>query len=239
MMAGDVDAKGVRVQLRLGGSEKVIVVSEARLDQMHKIARTIGNEPFARRTWSELLFFSFSVLVAAVGMAFIALTMLGGVALAITFVGLVIIAGSLRGARGIGGFHRGLARSFLDEHIEEPEPFVARPGFFGWLQSALRDPIGWRAVAYSVLKMPLAAFGVWFAFSVWVDAFFCLTYPVWGRGSTSPAEFGVMVNVFPPGYLSVGTNGFFHGLSSSPPGPCGSWSTSTVDSCASCWPLTP
>ena len=46
-----------------------------------------------------------------------------------TATGLVVIAGSLRGARGIGGFHRHLARSLLDEHIEDPEPFVARPGF--------------------------------------------------------------------------------------------------------------
>jgi signal transduction histidine kinase len=212
MMAGDVEARGMRVGLRLGGNEKVIMVSEARLDQMHRIGRTIGNEPFARRTWSELLFFCFSAMLGAVGMAFIAVTLLGGVALAITFVGLIIVAASLRGARGIGGFHRALARSFLDERIAEPEPFAARPGFFGWLQAALRDTVGWRAVAYSVLKMPLAIFGVWFALSVWVDAFFCLTYPFWGRGSTSPARFGVLVNVFPPGYLSVGSGGFFHGL---------------------------
>jgi signal transduction histidine kinase len=212
MMAGDVDAKGVRLQLRLGGNEKVIVLSEDRVDQIHRIARTVWNEPFERRTWSELLFFSLSVLLAVVGMAFIAITMFAGIGLAITFVGLIVIAGSLRGARGIGGFHRGLARNILDEDIEEPQPFVARPGFFGWLQSALRDPIGWRAVAYSIIKMPLAAFGVWFAFSVWVDAFFCLTYPLWGAGATNPAEFGIVKNVFGPGYLSVGTSGFFHGL---------------------------
>jgi signal transduction histidine kinase len=212
MMPGDVDARGVRLQFRLGGSERVILVSEARLEQMHRIARTLWNEPFARRTWSELLFFALSVLLSAVGMAFIAVTLFSGIALAVTFVGLIVIAGSLRGARGIGGFHRGLARSFLDEHIEEPEPFVARPGFFGWLQAALRDPIGWRSVAYSVVKVPLSLFGVWFAFSVWVDAFFCLAHPLWGSGSQRPPEFGVVVNAFQPGYLSVGTSGFFHGV---------------------------
>jgi signal transduction histidine kinase len=121
------------------------------------------------------------------------------------------MAGSLRGARGFGGFHRRLAHSLLDEHIEEPEPFAPRPGFFGWLQSALRDPIGWRSVAYSVVKVPLALFGVWFALSTWFDAFSCLTYPVWGGGN-QPDEFGVVRNAFQPGYLSVGTSGFFHGL---------------------------
>jgi signal transduction histidine kinase len=211
MMAGD-DASGVRLQFRLGGSEKVILVSEARLEQLRRIARAVGEEPFARRTRSELLFFVLTVPLAAVGTAFILLTMFAGFALAVTFVGLIIVAASLRAARGIGGFHRALARSLLDEHIAEPQPFVARPGFFGWLQTALRDPIGWRSVAYSLLKIPLAVFGVWFAFSVWVDAFFCLIYPIWGAGAVRPPEFGFVDNVFSPGYLSAGSSGFFHGL---------------------------
>jgi signal transduction histidine kinase len=190
----------------------MIVISAARIDQMRTMARTVANEPFARRTWSELLFFVLSVPLAVAGLVFIGATMAAGVLLAVTFIGLVVIAGSLRGARGIGGFHRHLARSLLDEHIEDPEPFVARPGFFGWLQSALRDPIGWRSVAYAVVKIPLSVFGVWFAFSVWFDAFFCLTYPVWGAGGARPHVFGVVQNAFQPGYLSVGTSGFFHGL---------------------------
>ena len=66
-------------------------------------------------------------------MAFVAITLFAGVVLAITFFGLAIIALAVRGSRGIGGFHRQLARSLLDEEIEDPEPFVHRPGFFGWL----------------------------------------------------------------------------------------------------------
>jgi hypothetical protein len=126
---------------------------------------------------------------------------------------------------------------------------VARPGFFGWLQSALRDPVGWRAVAYSVLKMPLAVFGVWFAFSVWVDAFFCLTYPVWGAGVQSTGRVRRRAERVPTGIpQSVGTSGFFHGLFIFltgvilvfvAPGPCGPSSTSTVGSCASCSAPTP
>src|SRR5580704_15978546 len=111
MMAGDVDARGVRLQLRLGGNEKVIVLSEARVEQIQRIARTVWNEPFDRRTWSELLFFCLSSLLAIAGMVFIGSTMFAGIALTITFIGLIVIAGSLRGARGIGGFHRALARN--------------------------------------------------------------------------------------------------------------------------------
>src|SRR5271169_115680 len=126
MMRGDVEARGAPVQLQFGG-KRVITVSEARLEQMRRIAQTIRREPFTKRAWAELLYFCLSVPLTAIGIAFIAVTMFLGIALAITFIGILIIAGGLRGVRGFGGFHRALARNFLDEHIEEPAPFVARP----------------------------------------------------------------------------------------------------------------
>jgi len=211
MMQADGEESGLRLQLRLGGKERLIVLSEARLNQIRRLGRTVWREPFSKRARGELAFFVVSSLLGAVGFAFVCLTMGAGIGLSITFVGLVIVAASVRGARGLGRFHRALARSFIDENIEEPVPFSARPGFFGWLQSALRDRIGWRAVAYSAIKVPLTVFGAWFAFSVWVDAFFCITYPVWGA-TESPKEFGVVPNLFQPGYLSAGPSGFFHGL---------------------------
>lgn len=204
------DARG-HVELRLG-KETVIAVPEERVEQARRFVQAVWRAPFSRRTWSELGFFAVSAALGAVGFAFVAVTMAAGIALAVTFVGVIIIAGSLRGARGFGGFHRGLARTFLNEQIAEPQPFSSRPGFFGWLQSALRDRTAWRAMAYSVLKVPLAVFGVWFALSVWFCAFFDLTYPLFGGGAPEPARFGVVPNLFPPGFFSVGTSGFWHGL---------------------------
>jgi len=213
MMRADVEESGLRLHLRTRGREREFVVPQARLDQLQRIATTVARTPFTRRTWRELLFFVLAALLQVVGGAFIVLTMAAGTALVVTFVGLVVFAASLRGARGIGGWHRGLARSLLDTDIEEPEPFVARPGFFGWLQSALRDRTSWRAVVYTLAKAPLVAFGVWFALSTWLAAFTCLTYPIWSAHRTSsPGEFGFVPTLFPPGYFSVGTNGFWHGL---------------------------
>ncbi len=201
---------GVRVQLRLGGRDREIVISEDRVEQARGIVHAVLREPFTKRPWRELLFFVISGLLAAVGIAFIVATMAIGLVLFITFIGAVVMAASLRGARGIGHFQRALARDLLAEPIEDPEPFEARPGFFGWLQSALRDRVAWRAVAYSLLKVPLVIFGVWFALSVWIDALFCLTFPVLGSGNSQPKEFGVFFNLFHPGYLSVGPNGVVH-----------------------------
>ncbi len=113
-------------------------------------------------------------------------TLSAGIVLAVTFFGLGIIALSVRGARGIGGLHRQLARSYLGEEIEDPEAFSPRPGFLGWLQSSLRDRTGWRSMAYVGLKVPLAVVGILVGFACWWDAFFCLTFPVWGGSGSTP-----------------------------------------------------
>lgn len=212
MMQVDVQRSGVRVQLRFGGKERGIEIPEARVEQARQAWRVIVREPFRRRAWREL--FHFVVSGALTGAAVFAMaTALGASAvLLLTFVGVVILAGSVRGARKLGRWYRSLARNVLEEDIEEPKAFSARPGFFGWLQSALRDRVGWRAIGYTVAKCPLVLVGAWFALSVWVDAFFCLGYPLWGAGAARPRLLGVVPGLLSPGYLSVGSSGFFHGL---------------------------
>jgi signal transduction histidine kinase len=190
------------------------IIGSRRQERFGEVARLIWREPWAKRTWSELSFLILGVPLAAAGIAFVAFTMLGGVILAITFFGLAFMALSLRGARGIGGFHRSLARNLLGQEIEEPEPFAPRPGFFGWLQSALRDRTGWRAVAYIVVKVPLATLGIFVGFAAWWDAFFCLLNPVVGGGGNSAPVFGIPQIIFAPGFFTGGNGpvGFFHGL---------------------------
>ena len=181
-------------------------------DQVKQIARTIVYEPFTGRAWSELAFLCIGVALAFVGVVFVVATMFAGVILAVTFFGLAIIALSIRGARGIGGLHRQLANAFLDEQIEDPEPFLARQGFLGWLQSALRDRTGWRSMAYVLLKVPLAFVGILVGFAFWSDAFFCLTYPLWGGRGSAPTVFGLPRILFGSGFYSSGYVGFIHGV---------------------------
>lgn len=185
-----------------------IVISEDLKAQIREIGHLILRTPFTKRTWSEFLFLAVGVALAAVGMVFVGLTMVAGAVTAITFLGLFVIALSVRGARGIGGFHRGLARGLLDEHIEDPEPFAPRPGYFGWLQSTLRDRTGWRAMAYVVVKVPLMLFGIFAALSVWYDAFTFLTFPF--DGASQPSVFGLSRVLFPQREIfSNGSPGFF------------------------------
>jgi signal transduction histidine kinase len=181
--------------------------------RLEEVARTIVETPFTRRTWSELLYMMAGMPIAFFGLAFVGITMVAGVVLAITFIGFAIIAIAVRGARGIGGLQRRLARALIDETIEEPAPFSPRPGYLGWLQSVLRDRAGWKAMAYLAIKVPLSFVAFVTAFSLWWDAFRCLTYPLWGIGNRgSVAEWGTVQVIFQPSWLSDGSGGPFVAL---------------------------
>jgi signal transduction histidine kinase len=217
MMPGQAEDMGEQVdgvgrRMRALFREMATTMMDGRSDRAKEIVRLIEREPFTKRTWSEFSFLAIGAPLAWVGLACVAVALFAGVALAITFFGLAVMALSVRMARGFGGFNRQLARGLLDEHIEDPEPFVARPGFLGWLQSALRDRTGWRCMAYLAIKVPLATLGILVGFACWWDAFFSLTYPVWGGAGGRAAVFGLPEVVFGPSFFSGGQYGFLHGL---------------------------
>jgi hypothetical protein len=204
-----VETDDIGGHVRARRNAMMIVIPERVIARGREAALTILAAPFAKQAWSELLFLVIGLGLSVVGFAFVGVTMVVGVASAITFIGLAVIGLSIRGARGIGGIHRGIARGLLDEQIEDPDPFAPRPGFLGWLQAVLRDRTGWRSIAYVVLKVPLAFVGLFAGFSMWFDAFTCLTFPFAGAGQ--PAEFGLPRVFFRPGFVSLGSSGPFHG----------------------------
>jgi signal transduction histidine kinase len=205
-------AESVSTRMRALFKEMVATSVGGRSDRANDVVRLIWREPFARRTWSELSFLTISAPLAAVGLGCVAVALFAGVALAITFFGLGILALSVRMARGFGGFHRQLARGLLDEKIDDPEPFTSRPGFLGWLQSALRDRTGWRAMAYLAVKVPLATVSILVGFAAWWDAFFSVTYPIWGGHDNPVAVFGLPEVFFGTGFFSGGRGGVLHSL---------------------------
>jgi signal transduction histidine kinase len=122
---------------------------------------------------------------------------MAGLALAVVLVGVLVLAGDLRVARGLAGWQRALARRMLGEEISEPEPLSPRPGLFAWLRASLGDRAAWRAVGYFVAKLPLTVFGVWFALSVWLEALSGIASPLLGGGAQ--ARFGLFGRPFDPG----------------------------------------
>jgi len=209
-MAEPSDGTGVHVRVR--GRELSLAISEEHAIRLKSLAQRIAREPFTKRPWAELAFFLVSGGAAVLGLAFVGLTMVIGVVLAITFFGLAVLALSIRSARGIGGWQRGLARAMLGEAVEDPDPFVGRRGFLGWLQSSLRDRVGWRAVGYLAIKVPWTVLGVFVAVSLWWDAFACLTGPIFNRGGGGPTVWGLARGIFGGSPFWFQSADFFHSI---------------------------
>ncbi|WP_069622140.1 sensor histidine kinase, partial [Streptomyces niveus] len=72
--------------------------------------------------------------------------------------------GGLAGARLLGRAERARARALLGVRIDEPSPLRGRDrrerrargteGFFSWMWTGLKDPVGWRTVLYEFIRLP-------------------------------------------------------------------------------------
>ncbi|MFE4702077.1 sensor histidine kinase [Streptomyces sp. NPDC056738] len=106
-------------------------------------------------TWREIAHLLANLPASIIGFVYVVTMLATGAGLAVTVVGLPLLAAGLRGSRQLGKLERGRARRLLGLRIDEPSPLpVRRTGFFGWLWSSLKDPVGWRAVLYDLIRLP-------------------------------------------------------------------------------------
>ena len=118
-----------------------------------------------RWTWKELAHLLANLPLDIAGFVY-TIVMIGvGVGTSVTVIGLPLLAVGLHGARLIGRAERHRARALLGVRVDEPSPMVlsrTERGFFPWLWSSLKDPVGWRAVLYCFIRLPwgVLTFGV-------------------------------------------------------------------------------
>src|SRR5215470_7998462 len=162
------------------------------------VLRAAVGAPFTRRALRELLFcligvgFGVGVLVvpyvffglgALIGWATVGRDQPAGpvgpgflVGFTTAPVLLVILATPV--GRGLGAVHRRIAAALLGETVPPPAPLRLRGGPLARIRAVLGDGAGWRAVAYSLLKLPMAVpagYGVF----CWLAGLVNLTYPFW------------------------------------------------------------
>jgi signal transduction histidine kinase len=152
---------------------------------MIALARKALREPFTRRARAELLFCVVGVLVGLAVLAVIVVLLMPGTARSVARAGAIVgvllpLILATGATRRLGAAHRRLAERLLGERIAPPptRPRQGSLGPLGRLGAGLRDAPGWRALAYTLLKLPLAAVELYAVF-LWVDGLANLTYPFW------------------------------------------------------------
>lgn len=137
--------------------------------------------PTHARTLRQLLYALIGLPLGLAGLAYTVYVVLGGALLSLTVVGLPVLSAGLRGARLLGALHRALARRLLGVATVAPPPLPSASGVAGWARAGLTDRAAWRAVAYLVLKAPIAVLSMAVVIIGYLYGLGALTYPIWWR----------------------------------------------------------
>jgi signal transduction histidine kinase len=150
-------------------------------DEFGRVAGTIVRAPFTPRTVRELLYCGVGGIAGAVGFYITILMLAFGLTITVsivgTVIGLLLLTLALRVSRRLGGLHRRLAWWLLRYRVEPPPKFQPGTGILDRLDKRLRDRAAWRAVSYSLVKLPVAAVEL-YAIATAVIGLVDITYPV-------------------------------------------------------------
>lgn len=112
---------------------------------------------FSAVTWKEIAYLVTNLPVAIVGFVYAVVMVSGTGGLSVTAIGLPLLACGLYLSRQLGRLDRARARALLGVRVDEPTPIPGPKragGFFPWLWTSIKDPVGWRTVLYQLVRLP-------------------------------------------------------------------------------------
>ncbi|MEV6208614.1 sensor domain-containing protein [Kitasatospora sp. NPDC051914] len=116
--------------------------------------------PYGRQLWLQVQHLLVNLPLGIAGFVFTVVMLSVGLGLAVTVVGLPLLACGLAGSRWLGSLARRRARAALGSEVPEAGPLVVtRPGMSGWVIACLTDGLSWRSVLYGILLLPWGILG--------------------------------------------------------------------------------
>ena len=150
-------------------------------EELRRVASLVLQAPLTRRTRRELLYCGVGGLAGVAGfwitLVLLALGLTVSASVLGTVVGLLLITVTLRLSRRLGSLHRRLSNRLLGLQVEAPPRFQPGTGVLGRLDRRLRDRAAWRAIWYSLVKLPVS-FVQLYAVVLIVCGLVDLCYPV-------------------------------------------------------------
>ncbi|WP_018637392.1 sensor histidine kinase [Parafrankia elaeagni] len=111
------------------------------------------------RSWRRVLFLLLDFPLGLVGFVFVAAWFSVGVGLAVTVVGLPLLALGLVGVRALGTVERARAGAMLGVRVPSAsKPRSSSAGIVARLWAGVADPVGWRHALYFLVRLPWVIF---------------------------------------------------------------------------------
>jgi signal transduction histidine kinase len=177
-------------------------------DRIRRVAGIILTVPFTRRSARELLYCGLGGLAGVAGFYVTVVLFAFGLTITAsivgTVIGLLLLTLALLVSRRLGGLHRRLAGWLLSSQVAAPQRFQPGKGILARLDRRLRDRVAWRAVSYSLIKLPVAAvqlYAVTLAGFGLVDVTYPVLWPLFHHNSSgtlvaaSPLPFGGNIQI--------------------------------------------
>ncbi|MEU6330276.1 sensor domain-containing protein [Streptomyces sp. NPDC047049] len=113
--------------------------------------------PLSGATWREVAYLLSNFPLGLVGFVVLVVWLALGIGLAVTVIGLPLLAGGLVACRKYGKLERARARALLGVRVPEPSPLRSRErGFLPRLWTCLKDPVAWRHALFAFIRLPWA-----------------------------------------------------------------------------------
>ncbi|MET9599940.1 sensor domain-containing protein [Streptomyces sp. NPDC006459] len=112
---------------------------------------------FSAVTWKEIAYLVSNLPLAVVGFVYAVVMVSTAGGLSVTAIGVPLLACGLYLSRQWGRLDRARARGLLGVRVDEPTPIPGPKrsgGFFPWLWTSIKDPVGWRTVLYQLIRLP-------------------------------------------------------------------------------------
>ena len=150
-------------------------------EDIRRVTGIVVRAPLTHRTVHELLYCGVGGLAGVIGfeitIAMLAVGLSISVSIVGTVIGLLLLTLALRVSGRLGALHRRLAGWLLGYRVEPPPKFQPGTGILNRLDKRLRDRAAWRAVSYSLVKLPVAAVQL-YAITIACIGLVDITYPV-------------------------------------------------------------
>jgi signal transduction histidine kinase len=136
-------------------AEPTLVLAPQAPEPEEHVLRTVLLAPVRARFWKELVYVLTVFVIGCLAVAYLFLGFGGGLYLAITVIGLPVLAIVLLGGRVWGRIYRALAKDLLGVAVAPPPPFAPASGLLGFLKSAFTDRASWRAALFLLAQAVL------------------------------------------------------------------------------------